>query len=183
MDWNRWTYQGVLIAQSHPIWVRGLKQLWFTGDEWILRRTLYGCVDWNIYFITTLRGDICRTLYGCVDWNISIRHNILFLNVAPYMGAWIETLLHSVANKAIASRTLYGCVDWNWIVIKRDRDPLVAPYMGAWIETSWQDCWRARCIVAPYMGAWIETLLLRVCRTSWHVAPYMGAWIETLWST
>ena len=36
--------------------------------------------------------------------------------VAPYMGAWIETLLY-------AQR-----------LFRQD----VAPYMGAWIETNWQ---------------------------------------------
>ena len=31
--------------------------------------------------------------------------------VAPYVGAWIETLLGGVVNNLLASRTLRGCVD------------------------------------------------------------------------
>ena len=57
------------------------------------------------------------------------------VNVAPYVGAWIET-----AGKP----TKYA---------KR----LVAPYVGAWIETLLS---RRRPLlrwVAPYVGAWIET--------------------------
>ena len=57
--------------------------------------------------------------------------------VAPYMGAWIETLI------------LLSCP--------------VAPYMGAWIETALHG-FALRCrttCVAPYMGAWIETLRIR----------------------
>ena len=34
-----------------------------------------------------------RTLYGCVDWNLSNAHLVYKVGiVAPYMGAWIETL-------------------------------------------------------------------------------------------
>ena len=55
--------------------------------------------------------------------------------VAPYVGAWIETLIISL----------------HVIFVK------VAPYVGAWIETyggAWQ---YADETVAPYVGAWIET--------------------------
>ena len=57
--------------------------------------------------------------------------------VAPYVGAWIETLRCALA---FLSR-------------------VVAPYVGAWIETrvaiprAWRLYW-----VAPYVGAWIETV-------------------------
>ena len=55
--------------------------------------------------------------------------------VAPYTGAWIETL--------------------NGMYITRTAE--VAPYTGAWIET--KNCSRTRPMrpVAPYTGAWIET--------------------------
>ena len=64
-------------------------------------------------------------------------NNLKFVNVAPHVGAWIET----DEEKEFRSRLA------------------VAPHVGAWIET------RAICKlalladVAPHVGAWIETLL------------------------
>ena len=55
--------------------------------------------------------------------------------VAPYVGAWIETMVIRV--------------------YKRKAD--VAPYVGAWIETRSAASIRRRAEVAPYVGAWIET--------------------------
>ena len=57
--------------------------------------------------------------------------------VAPYVGAWIETLLELV------------CITWL----------PVAPYVGAWIETIMICFIVMYRQVAPYVGAWIETLL------------------------
>ena len=55
--------------------------------------------------------------------------------VAPYVGAWIETI--KVRFKSLPKT--------------------VAPYVGAWIETPL--AFRVICnrAVAPYVGAWIET--------------------------
>ena len=55
------------------------------------RRTLYGCVDWNIMEYIKTICLLCRTLYGCVDWNNKKE--------------MIDILRRG--------RTLYGCVDWN----------------------------------------------------------------------
>ena len=57
--------------------------------------------------------------------------------VAPYVGAWIETI------KKVWSRYKL----------------LVAPYVGAWIETKVSEGMNNICEVAPYVGAWIETYL------------------------
>ena len=56
-------------------------------------------------------------------------------NVAPHVGAWIETP---------DPQDRYGMM-------------LVAPHVGAWIETA--DCQRLLALlrVAPHVGAWIET--------------------------
>ena len=56
--------------------------------------------------------------------------------VAPYVGAWIETR---------------SC--WS-----KRRQRWVAPYVGAWIETEEIDWEEYKRLVAPYVGAWIETL-------------------------
>ena len=58
--------------------------------------------------------------------------------VAPYVGAWIETVLSS--RKRILR--------------------FVAPYVGAWIETSSCTSFDTYCKVAPYVGAWIETTIV-----------------------
>ena len=77
----------------------------------------------------------CRTLCGCVDWNFSLGVTAMWLLVAPYVGAWIET----------------RC---SWCIEYR---PSVAPYVGAWIETSETLSVHKGLTVAPYVGAWIET--------------------------
>ena len=77
-------------------------------------RTLRGCVDWNIYKHYVNADDCGRTLRGCVDWNTQCQHIIVRIEVAPCVGAWIETLSNTRFPRRILSRTLRGCVDWNW---------------------------------------------------------------------
>ena len=55
--------------------------------------------------------------------------------VAPYMGAWIETLFDIPARTAIGSLPIW---ERGLKLLKRVTwmsSGLVAPYMGAWIET------------------------------------------------
>ena len=59
--------------------------------------------------------------------------------VAPYVGAWIETLPFCTA-----------------IMVR-----MVAPYVGAWIETNIILSPIQELEVAPYVGAWIETSSVR----------------------
>ena len=82
----------------------------------------------------------------------------MLFNVAPYVGAWIETKRKKTAGRQYP----------------------VAPYVGAWIETKGETfpVVRTSC-VAPYVGAWIETLRLLMIMNIYQVAPYVGAWIET----
>ena len=63
---------------------------------------------------------------------------MLILNVAPFTGAWIETI--GAASCALVS--------------------LVAPFTGAWIETVAPSLCPAGMRVAPFTGAWIETSCL-----------------------
>ena len=65
---------------------------------------------------------------------ILITHHIL-TNVAPYVGAWIETDFSGGFTQLT----------------------LVAPYVGAWIETHTAPFVARPLSVAPYVGAWIET--------------------------
>ena len=60
-----------------------------------------------------------------------IRDVVKDFNVAPHVGAWIETA----------------------------KDYYVAPHVGAWIETCYVPSSRAYVRVAPHVGAWIETAI------------------------
>ena len=55
--------------------------------------------------------------------------------VAPYVGAWIETMGGGAGSVGAG----------------------VAPYVGAWIETPFLTAILLAVVVAPYVGAWIET--------------------------
>ena len=67
------------------------------------------------------------------------------IDVAPYMGAWIE-IVFCIYIKIVAGG--------------------VAPYMGAWIEISALSSLSASAAVAPYMGAWIEISMLSFSKLS-----------------
>ena len=77
--------------------------------------------------------------------------------VAPRVGAWIETLRRI----ALPPNLLRSHPVW-----VRGLKPLirsvqilyyVAPRVGAWIETNQEFCLRMFSAVAPRVGAWIET--------------------------
>ena len=120
---------------SHPTWVRGLKPHWYTYAD-----------AGRVSHPTWVRGLKPYKL-----------HSSCHYQVAPYVGAWIET-------KSSASINLLS---------------LVAPYVGAWIETSLTRMINTIKAVAPYVGAWIETLYSNGEFWLLFVAPYVGAWIET----
>ena len=99
--------------------------------------------------------------------------------VAPYVGAWIETiptfsLVPSVKSHPTWVRGLKPNQLINSVVA-----PFVAPYVGAWIETG--EAPRARAVLSSH-PTWVRGLkpaylyFLYICS---KVAPYVGAWIET----
>ena len=78
--------------------------------------------------------------------------------VAPYVGAWIETLYNYRNTQRGRShptwvRGLKQCAARLYLQHHK-----VAPYVGAWIETARQSEPLSVRQVAPYVGAWIETL-------------------------
>ena len=77
--------------------------------------------------------------------------------VAPYVGAWIETLSAVMSCKVPLSHPM-------WVRGLKQRDQVE---------------WATNLLVAPYVGAWIETFIKEEGHTSEPVAPYVGAWIET----
>ena len=92
------------------------------------RRPLRGGVD---------RNCGCRPLRSWIETIPSFGKHGAF--VAPYAGAWIETLTEPARD---------------YLLVR-----IVAPYAGAWIETGISKplvpCGLRS--VAPYAGAWIET--------------------------
>ena len=144
---------------SHLTWVRGLKLVWSifwiysknvapyvgawvetcNGFYYCLRnhsRTLRGCVGWNLVVFYHPSILSCRTLRGCVGWNLERVRKDTGKSVAPYVGAWVETVV----------------LCWNCLY------SAVAPYVGAWVETLMMDQVMNPREVAPYVGAWVETL-------------------------
>ena len=79
------------------------------------------------------------------------------LEVASYVGAWIETI-----NAALSATS-----------------QSVASYVGAWIETVTPEADYNATGVASYVGAWIETFGQCQRKAVGRVASYVGAWIET----
>ena len=66
---------------------------------------------------------------------LGFRHSAGGLQVAPHVGAWIETGIE--AERVVPS--------------------YVAPHVGAWIETNTVGIRPVHQYVAPHVGAWIET--------------------------
>ena len=124
-------------TESPPSRGRGSKQRRQDATCSAAGRPLHGGVDRNQPWATTSFGSCCRSLHGGVDRNYrrwpnpdyrqesppsrgrgSKRQGYRGLdraaNVAPFTGAWIETLI-TVCNR---------------------RSTAVAPFTGAWIETA-----------------------------------------------
>ena len=76
--------------------------------------------------------------------------------VAPYVGAWIETIF-------VPRKMCPGLSHPMWVrglkllIITVLTSHQVAPYVGAWIETKLKARYYTKRTVAPYVGAWIET--------------------------
>ena len=75
--------------RSHPMWVRGLKQINRENQKWNEKVAPY-VGAWIETFACAVAG--------------------LQKSVAPYVGAWIETFAQEEWTK-FQSRTLCGCVD------------------------------------------------------------------------
>ena len=148
----------VTEIQSHPTWVRGLKLV--GGGRHGGQRVSHP---------TWVRGLKLRT--GASNppphpshptWVRGLKLSFdkvgSFLPVAPYVGAWIETVTNS-----------FACIGAK-----------VAPYVGAWIETAHGICFTTTFLSHP---TWVRGLKLEKDLCSiierW-VAPYVGAWIETI---
>ena len=102
-----------LNEKSHPSRVRGLK---LTGINTGLRI--------SESHPSRVRGLKLFTQYLFIIWR----------QVAPFAGAWIEILMVLLIIWLRKCRTLRGCVDWNIHANPSDGESGVAPFAGAWIE-------------------------------------------------
>ena len=121
--------------ESHPLRMRGLKQLHIGRGMLRKCRILYGCVDWNLskprllldrYSSHPLRMrglkptypcsrkiKKSRILYGCVDWNNTGSSKCPFVPGRILYGCVDWNSANAFWNSADCSRILYGCVGWN----------------------------------------------------------------------
>ena len=117
-------------------------------------------------------------------WVRGLKHLIRHLirqkpDVAPYVGAWIETEKCSIFAASIRSHP-------TWVRgLKLECECRLSACLQShptWVR-GLKPRYRANthdgCGVAPYVGAWIETYPARIRMLTYHVAPYVGAWIET----
>ena len=79
------------------------------------------------------------------------------LMVAPFTGAWIETVRSRYGTKAHRSPPSRGRGLKPMSVRRLAGAFKVAPFTGAWIETQLSIRWQVYRRVAPFTGAWIET--------------------------
>ena len=127
---------GLSLLKSHPTWVRGLKHVLFVVGLSLLKSHPTWVRGLKLY-----NSDTCKSNQ----------------NVAPYVGAWIET-----------PPTAWGGFHL-----------IVAPYVGAWIETCMDCSQHGSCKSHP---TWVRGLKHdkgEFIKLAKDVAPYVGAWIET----
>ena len=147
-------------------WFFHLSILWFA----------FLCSFYIIY--SALYWAYC-SLRGSVSWNSGLSKWHKYRAIAPYVGAWVETIILRLISTSLS----------------------IAPYVGAWIETlslRWRSLWAAdrslRGSVSwnPLMqGYQVFVVNCSLCGSvSWNqpsasaaaasfIAPYVGAWVET----
>ena len=76
--------------------------------------------------------------------------------VAPYVGAWIETNPNQQFVVLYASHPTWVRGLKQQKAVTANLKQKVAPYVGAWIETNQLSLKNLKRKVAPYVGAWIE---------------------------
>ena len=96
------------------------------------------------------------------------------------MGAWIETLLSIISSSFNAVAPYMGA--WIETLHKKRHlcEYLSLPIWERGLKQLFHQCDGEQILVAPYMGAWIETTFSAKTISPSPVAPYMGAWIETI---
>ena len=132
VDWNL-SAVSITIShtRSHPSWVCGLKQLWFSNTAaeaavtpfvgvWIetycpigTRYKILSHPSWvcglKLFHRTQNAWYHSHTLRGCVDWNFIAAIITILSFVTPFVGVWIETSESSFFNSDLASHPSWVC--------------------------------------------------------------------------
>ena len=151
------SYQDNTFAESHPMWVRGLKRITIISHIRRLGRTLCGCVDWNLHqsrLSSHLRSHPMwvrglKLQYFSLAELGEVSHPMWVRGLKPHLRAhrrrlrwshpmWVRGLkLHSSATplRRSGSHPMWVRVLKLNLRAHRRRLGCVAPYVGAWIET------------------------------------------------
>ena len=123
-------------AQSHPVWVRGLKlsvKSWQSYKGGVAP-CMGAWIETNVIALFSGTGCVAPCMGAWIETS-SLSLEISHLEVAPCMGAWIETRSMIAICMQAQSHPVWvrGLKPTNHPV-HPVRHP-VAPCMGAWIET------------------------------------------------
>ena len=149
-------------------------------------RPLRGGVDRNATKPVVPAPANGRPLRGGVDRNAAMTRNDASSGVAPYAGAWIETLCGTRRITRWVSPPTRGRGSKPQRVRKGAYDRRSPPTRGRGSKHFLRTCHRSASLVAPYAGAWIETApLLRIGRRA-ERRPLRGGvdrnhWTLRLW--
>jgi len=122
-----------------------------------------------------------RAFHGRVDRNHmhELGFNML-VGVAPFTGAWIETMSTATKWSTTARRAFHGRVDRNMCDNMHKLSLTGRAFHGRVDRNAHSLLAKNVSIrVAPFTGAWIETILPAIASYIDIVAPFTGAWIET----
>ena len=111
----------------------------------ILGHTLRGCVDWNNHSYLLLIFPNVTPCVGVWIETVMDKGTVITEKVTPCVGVWIETYSEHIANVQ-KGHTLRGCVDWNNDEVNTCIDNHSHTLRGCiWIEalfTRWSSLWK-----------------------------------------
>ena len=99
-------------TKSHPVWVRGLKQIYQKAHELICRSHPV----WVRGLKHVFHRSIAEVVLSHPVWVRGLKQSVIYsqncsTKVAPRVGAWIETERICANSLATICRTPCGCVD------------------------------------------------------------------------
>ena len=115
VNWNmQLTIHRVVVLLSRPLWARELKPLFLLlRDRDYQSRPLWAR-ELKHQEALVFCMQVSRAPCGRVNWNIFLILSTFFSQVAPLVGAWIETCAHRLIRRKINSRAPCGRVNWNY---------------------------------------------------------------------
>ena len=115
----------------------------------------------NMSILCIMLKKYCAILLSLPSWECGLKQDLLLCqilnkNVTPFVGVWIEIVLHLILVLYTNVTPFVGV----WIEIHElvhlDRSMSVTPFVGVWIEIKMLKKEDAKPIVTPFVGVWIE---------------------------